>query len=220
MSHELKSVPKQLDKTSSPEINRDQIKLVGDKAFVSVNVEISAAGALGQAAEGNITLAITRKEDAIVELANSVENLHSMNDIGVDVYKAMAKVIFEQTGENVAETKAYLVEMTKDATTDGTKPGQAHGGSIVQSDTAGFGLMHFAPMKGATFFKIWVSTNPDPSIIADFVRTTPDTFPNSHGGLVAVATGVKLWFRIQACNAHGDGIMSAPFGGISFSATV
>ncbi len=220
MSHELEQKILLLSKHDNPEINKDQIKLVGDKMFLSTNLVIKASGLTGQNGAETIRLGIVRKADATVELSNSVDHLHVVNDAGVDIYEEMAKVLFAQLGGDPVEMKKFLVELSKAETTDGTKPGKAYGGSIVQSDTAGIALMHFHHIKGATFYKIWVSSNPDPTILSAYTRCTPDTFISSRGGEVAVATNVKLHFRIQACNTHGDGVMSDPFGGISFSPTV
>src|ERR1700722_12895160 len=96
MGHDLKQKPLDLSKHDNPEINRDQLKKVADKAFDSANLTIKAAGAAGQTLYGNLDGGITRKEDAVVELANSVSGLHDLNDLAVDGYAVLTGVIFSE----------------------------------------------------------------------------------------------------------------------------
>lgn len=218
MSHDLTQEILSLRKNSNAEINYAQLKKVADKAAGSTNLVVKAAGIAAQGVASDLNDAIIASNDADVEAVNATAEKTTENDAGVDGYDVLIKVIAAQFPDAPDTWNTYLVELSKASTTDGTAPPKAEGGSIVQSDSiAGKGLMHYKSCKTASFYKIWESQNADPSIIADFYRAAPDTFPNSHGGLVTPAVyGKNLWYRIQGCNAHGDGILSDPFGGFPF----
>jgi|SRR5665213_1258410 len=218
MSHDLTQEILSLRKNSNAEINYAQLKKVADKAAVSLNLVVKAAGIVAQGVALDLKNAMTAREDADVAAVNATDAQTVQNDAGVDGYDVLIKVLAAQFPGAPDTWNTYLVELSKATTTDGTVPPKAEGGSIVQSDTvAGKGLMHYKSCKKVDYYKIWESQNPDPSIIADFYRAAPDTFPNSHGGFVTPAVyGKNLWYRVQGCNSHGDGPLSDPFGGFPF----
>jgi len=220
MSHEIKEKILLMDKTSPALSIKERLLKVANKCFDMVDARIKAKGLIGQGKAELIRVGILHKEDAEVELHNSIVDLKVLTDDGVDAYKEMADTVTDVIPNDPPAYRELLFETSKAEATTGTKPPKADGGSAVQAEDAGKASVHCHKCPRTRSYKYWVSSNPDPSILSSYTRTSPDTFWNSHGGIIDVATGVKLWFRVQGSNEHGDGPLSDPFGGNSFSPTV
>ena len=220
MSYAIKEEILLLDKKANALTLKEQILKVSNKCFGESNVRIKAKGLIGQGDAELIRLGILRHENAEIEVHNSIVDLKVLTDTGVDNYKITAETVVDVVPNDPNYYRELFFKTSKAEATTGTVPGQAYGGSIVQSGTVGKGLMHFHHIAHTTFYLLFVSTNPDPSVLSSYVACDPSFFTDSHGGMVTVATGIKLWFRIQACNGHGKGDLSEPFGGFSFSPTL
>ena len=220
MSYVIKEEILLLNKNANALLLKEQILKVADKCFGELDTRIKAKGLISQGDAELIRLGILRKENAEVEVHNSIVDLKVLTDTGVDGYKIMAETVTDVVPDSPTYYRGLLFETSKAEATTGTVPAKAYGGSIVQSGTVGKGLMHFHHIAHTTFYLLFVSSNPDPSVLSAYAPCDPNFFTDSHGGMVTVATGIKLWFRIQACNGHGKGDLSDPFGGLSFSPTI